>query len=122
MPKRSDRPQSPKRDTAEPARARAKRSRTPAEDPVETAIREVLEETGVWAHVEPKFDDANLGDKKLKDETYSVNNDVIKVRFYLMRGIGRGLPQGTHEDDQGRGEGGRRRGDVQPIERWRAQG
>jgi len=66
-----------------------------AEDPVETAIREVLEETGVWAHVEPKFDDANLGDKKLKDETYSVNNDVIKVRFYLMRGIGRGL----HKDE-----------------------
>jgi 8-oxo-dGTP pyrophosphatase MutT (NUDIX family) len=67
-----------------------------AENPVETAIREVLEETGVWARVEPKLDDGKLSDKKLDDVSYPVNNDVIKVRFYLMQAIGRGL----REDDR----------------------
>ncbi len=57
-----------------------------AEHPLETAVREVLEETGVWARQEPR-----LRDDKLYDVSFQVNEKVIKVRFYLMRSVGRGL-------------------------------
>jgi 8-oxo-dGTP pyrophosphatase MutT (NUDIX family) len=46
----------------------------------ETAVREVLEETGVWARI--------LGD--LNDVSYSVDGKVITVRVFLMQSVGRG--------------------------------
>jgi 8-oxo-dGTP pyrophosphatase MutT (NUDIX family) len=52
-----------------------------AEHPHETAVREVHEETGVWARI------AN----DLGDVSYSVNGTVVTVRFYLMQAVGRGL-------------------------------
>ncbi len=52
-----------------------------AEHPRETAVREVLEEAGVWGRI-----GADLG-----TVSYSVNEAAITVRFYLMHAIGRGL-------------------------------
>jgi 8-oxo-dGTP pyrophosphatase MutT (NUDIX family) len=46
----------------------------------ETAVREVLEETGVWARIVRDLDDKPL----------PVAGSVITVRFYLMRAVGRG--------------------------------
>lgn len=53
------------------------------EQPRETAVREVHEETGVWARI--------LGD--LGDVTWSVDGSSVTTRFLLMRAIGRGLRQ-----------------------------
>src|SRR5262249_19614305 len=46
----------------------------------ETAVREVLEETGVWARIVRDLDDKRL----------PVGGTGITVRFYLMRAVGRG--------------------------------
>jgi len=46
----------------------------------ETAVREVLEETGVWARVV----------SELSDVSYSVNGSIVTVRFFLMQSVGRG--------------------------------
>lgn len=46
----------------------------------ETAVREVLEETGVWARIV----------HELCDVTWSVNGAAIVTRFFLMQAIGRG--------------------------------
>jgi 8-oxo-dGTP pyrophosphatase MutT (NUDIX family) len=45
------------------------------EEPMETAIREVNEETGVWAAIE----------KELGDSQFIIDQETVKVRFYLMR-------------------------------------
>jgi len=50
------------------------------EHPRETAVREVHEETGVWARI--------TGD--LRDVSYSLSGEAITVRFYAMEMIGRG--------------------------------
>ena len=47
----------------------------------ETAVREVHEETGVWARIV----------HDLEDVSYSVSGTVVTVRFYLMQAVGRGL-------------------------------
>ena len=47
----------------------------------ETAVREVHEETGVWARV--------VSD--LRDVTWSADGTVVTTRFFLMRAKGRGL-------------------------------
>jgi 8-oxo-dGTP pyrophosphatase MutT (NUDIX family) len=47
----------------------------------EAAVREVHEETGVWACIV----------RDLADLSYSVNGTVTNVRFYLMRAVGRGI-------------------------------
>ncbi len=47
----------------------------------ETAVREVVEETGIWALV--------AGD--LRDVSYLVNGTVVTTRFFLMQAVGRGL-------------------------------
>jgi 8-oxo-dGTP pyrophosphatase MutT (NUDIX family) len=47
----------------------------------ETAVREVHEETGVWARI--------LRD--LHDSSYSLDGTVITVRFFLMQAVGHGL-------------------------------
>lgn len=52
-----------------------------AEQPRETAVREVLEETGVWARI-----DQNLG-----DISYSVDGVAVTVHYYLMQAAGSGL-------------------------------
>lgn len=49
----------------------------------ETAVREVHEETGVWAGIV----------RDLGDISYTVNGTVVTVRFYLMQALGRGLPK-----------------------------
>ena len=49
----------------------------------ETAVREVHEETGVWARI--------LGG--LGDVTWSVDGSAVTTRFFLMKAIGRGLRQ-----------------------------
>jgi len=49
----------------------------------ETAVREVHEETGVWASI--------LGD--LGAVIWSVDGSAVTTRFFLMRAIGRGLRQ-----------------------------
>jgi 8-oxo-dGTP pyrophosphatase MutT (NUDIX family) len=51
------------------------------EQPRETAVREVHEETGSWARVV----------RHLNDVSYSVNGSVTNVRFFLMQAVGRGL-------------------------------
>jgi 8-oxo-dGTP pyrophosphatase MutT (NUDIX family) len=51
------------------------------EQPRETAVREVHEETGVWARV----------DHDLGAATWSVDGAVVTTRFFLMRAAGRGL-------------------------------
>jgi ADP-ribose pyrophosphatase YjhB (NUDIX family) len=47
----------------------------------ETAVREVHEETGVWARIV----------RDLGDVSYSVNGTVVTTRFFLMQALGRGL-------------------------------
>lgn len=47
----------------------------------EAAIREVHEETGVWAGI--------IGD--LGDVTWSVDGSAVTTRFFLMQAVGRGL-------------------------------
>jgi ADP-ribose pyrophosphatase YjhB (NUDIX family) len=49
----------------------------------ETAVREVFEETGVWARV---------GDE-LGDVSYAVKETPITVHFFVMQAAGRGLPK-----------------------------
>lgn len=49
----------------------------------ETAVREVYEETGVWARIV-----TDLG-----DVTWSVDGSAVTTRFFLMRAMGRGLRQ-----------------------------
>jgi len=51
-----------------------------AENPRETAVREVHEETGVWARI---FADLN-------HVSYSIDGTVITVQFFLMEKAGRG--------------------------------
>lgn len=53
----------------------------PGENPRVTAVREVHEETGVWARI--------IG--TLSDTTWSVDGSVATTRFYLMHAVGRGL-------------------------------
>jgi 8-oxo-dGTP pyrophosphatase MutT (NUDIX family) len=53
------------------------------ENPRETAVREVHEETGVWASIR-----ADLG-----SVSYSVHGTVITPQFFLMEAMGRGLRQ-----------------------------
>ena len=50
-----------------------------AEHSPETAVREVHEETGVWARIVHDLDDVS----------YTVNSAVVTVRFYLMQAVGR---------------------------------
>ena len=52
----------------------------PQEDPRQTAVREVHEETGVWARIVVE----------LEDVSDSVNGKVIPPRIYAMRAIGYG--------------------------------
>jgi len=47
----------------------------------ETAVREVYEETGVWARI--------VSD--LRDVSYSVNGTVVTARYFLMQAMGHGL-------------------------------
>ena len=47
----------------------------------ETAVREVHEETGIWARI--------VCD--LRDVSYSVHGEVITIRYYLMESAGHGL-------------------------------
>ena len=47
----------------------------------EAAVREVLEEAGVWARIV----------QEMGDVTYTVGSSVITVRYLLMQAIGRGL-------------------------------
>lgn len=54
-----------------------------AEHPRETAVREVHEETGVWARIVHDLDEVS----------YTVNGNIVTVRFYLMQAAGRGLPK-----------------------------
>ena len=49
----------------------------------EAAVREVLEESGVWARIV----------QEMGDVTYTVGGSVITVRFLLMQAIGRGLQE-----------------------------
>jgi ADP-ribose pyrophosphatase YjhB (NUDIX family) len=56
-----------------------------AETPLETAVREVLEETGVWACLASKSSNAGLD-----DVSYTVKEAAIRVRFFLMKDAGRG--------------------------------
>lgn len=53
----------------------------PGEDPRVTAVREVHEETGVWARI----------DHDVHDVSYLVNGTVVPVHFLLMEAVGRGL-------------------------------
>ncbi len=52
----------------------------PQEDSRQTAVREVHEETGVWARIVGEPEDVSL----------SVNGKEIKARTYTMRAIGYG--------------------------------
>lgn len=52
------------------------------EDTRETAVREVHEETGVWARI-----CSDLGAK-----SYPVDGDEVRVQVYLMEQVGRGFP------------------------------
>jgi len=57
--------------------------------PTHAAVREVREETGVWARLE----------RELGDVAYSLGEKQLVVRFYLMRALGQGVQQ-----DSGRGQ------------------
>ncbi len=54
----------------------------PGEDPRHCAIREVKEETGVWARVK----------SQLNDVSFTVNGDPVKVQFFLMEAVQEGKP------------------------------
>jgi 8-oxo-dGTP pyrophosphatase MutT (NUDIX family) len=49
----------------------------------ETAVREVLEETGVWARVV----------SELRDLAWTADGTVVTTRLFLMQSVGRGLPK-----------------------------
>jgi 8-oxo-dGTP pyrophosphatase MutT (NUDIX family) len=53
------------------------------EQPRETAVREVHEETGVWARIVHDLGTA----------TWSVDGSAVTTRFFLMKAMGRGLRQ-----------------------------
>ncbi len=53
------------------------------EDPKRTAIREVREETGVWARI--------VGE--LETVEYPLKNETVRVRFYLMQALDEGKPE-----------------------------
>jgi 8-oxo-dGTP pyrophosphatase MutT (NUDIX family) len=53
----------------------------PGEDTRETAVREVHEETGVWARIRQELDTSS----------YSVKGETVKVQFYLMEQVARGF-------------------------------
>jgi ADP-ribose pyrophosphatase YjhB (NUDIX family) len=59
------------------------------EQPRETAVRDVHEETGVWARI---F-------HALGAVTWSVAAAVITTRFFLMQAVGRGLRKDKDRDD-----------------------
>ena len=59
----------------------------PGENIQETAVREVLEEAGVWARVR----------SQLQDTTFFVEDQSIRVRFYLMEY----LEQGESKEERG---------------------
>jgi len=59
----------------------------PEEPRRETAVREVREETGVWARVEAK----------LGPVSFEVNGGVIGVQFYLMEALSEGKPREERE-------------------------
>jgi 8-oxo-dGTP pyrophosphatase MutT (NUDIX family) len=75
------------------------------EDHRETAVREVREETGVWAGIgvidppPPKTHTGTDGKERsrtriaadLGDVSYSANSGAVTVRFFLMQAVGRGL-------------------------------
>ena len=54
----------------------------PGEQIQETAVREVREETGVWARV----------NGELKDVFFSLNGEQVKIRFFLMEALEEGKP------------------------------
>jgi ADP-ribose pyrophosphatase YjhB (NUDIX family) len=54
----------------------------PGESMQETAVREVREESGVWARVECP----------LRDDSFTVKKEFVKVRFYLMEAAEVGKP------------------------------
>lgn len=54
----------------------------PGEQIKETAVREVREETGVWARIK----------EELNGVSYTVNGNPIKVQFYLMEAVEEGKP------------------------------
>jgi ADP-ribose pyrophosphatase YjhB (NUDIX family) len=76
-----------------------------SEDYRETAVREVREETGVWAGIgviNPPPPKTPVGTQEqerarrriaadLGNVSYPVNGTIVTVRFYLMQAVGRGL-------------------------------
>jgi len=58
------------------------------EEPRETAVREVYEETGVWAHIVHDLEAA----------TWSVDGAVVTTRFFLMQADGRGLREDKNRE------------------------
>jgi 8-oxo-dGTP pyrophosphatase MutT (NUDIX family) len=54
----------------------------PGERMKETAVREVREETGVWARIK----------SELSGVSFSVNGEPVKVQFYLMEALEEGNP------------------------------
>lgn len=54
----------------------------PGEPPQETAVREVREETGVWARLQGQ----------LKEVSFSVAGKLVEVRFYRMEAVEEGKP------------------------------
>jgi len=54
----------------------------PGEDKRETAVREVHEETGVWAKIHGRFD---------PPISYSVDGEPVAVQMYLMEQVARGF-------------------------------
>jgi 8-oxo-dGTP pyrophosphatase MutT (NUDIX family) len=68
------------------------------ENPCETAVREVLEETGVWARIVDW--DPGILRAELDDVSYLVGEDRVIGRFYLMQAVGQGRrkdPKRQHE-------------------------
>jgi 8-oxo-dGTP pyrophosphatase MutT (NUDIX family) len=55
------------------------------ENPRETAVREVREETGVWARIETDLEVAK----------YSPKEGEVRVQYYLMRAISTGMAEDT---------------------------
>jgi 8-oxo-dGTP pyrophosphatase MutT (NUDIX family) len=56
------------------------------ENSVETAVREVHEETGVWARISGE----------LRDVSYSDRESLITVRIYVMQAVGHGRRRDRH--------------------------
>ncbi len=54
----------------------------PGERMQETAVREVREETGVWASIK----------SELKDTSFTVAGECVRVQFYLMEALEEGKP------------------------------